>query len=75
MNSNSEDDESQVMVMLPVGIGHVFVLLEENDWHAIEQAFTDPHVVDLEDHNEKDGDEKNCEVGDGLVELDLLFVL
>ena len=51
MNSNSEDDESQVMVMLPVGIGHVFVLLEENDWHAIEKAFTDPHVVDLEDHN------------------------
>ena len=51
MSSDEDAGESRLFVMMPVGIGHVFVLIDENEWHDIESAFADPHVVELDDSN------------------------
>jgi hypothetical protein len=51
MSSSSGEPDSRVLVMMPVGLGHVFVIVESHEWHDIEMAFSDPHVVELDDPN------------------------
>lgn len=40
---------NNVLLALPVGLGHVFAIVERDDWRNIRNSFKDSHEVDLED--------------------------
>jgi hypothetical protein len=41
---------SDVLIALPVGLGHVFVVCKREDWEKVKHSITDTHEVDLEDY-------------------------
>lgn len=48
-DNNVESDD--LLIALPVGLGHVFVICPQDEWHEITQKFIDPYEVELFDDN------------------------
>jgi hypothetical protein len=42
---------ANVLLALPVGLGHIFVICDRDDWRNVKDSFKDPHEVDLEDQS------------------------